>query len=181
MNSDQESYILSQLAMFSRKLPKFSDGRIDYSNSDIAMVLTIFVEYKGKLLILKRSDKVAAYKGKWNAVAGYLDEIKPLAEKIKEELSEELGINENIEEIKIGQFYQYFDQYINKKWLITPVLATFKKEPEIKLDWEYTEYKWIEPAELADFDTVSGLEDTYFHTNPSKKDYTEEGYQEINI
>jgi len=72
-----EAKIFKLLKEFSKKLPKFEDGRINYSCSDEAPVITIFVRYKDKILLLKRSDKVAAYKGKWNTIAGYLDEIRP--------------------------------------------------------------------------------------------------------
>ena len=36
----------SQIQKFSDKLPKFPDGRINYSNSKIAPVITIFIKYK---------------------------------------------------------------------------------------------------------------------------------------
>ncbi len=49
------------LQEFSEKLPKFPDGRIDYSGSDKAPVLTCFVKFGDKILLLKRSDKVRTY------------------------------------------------------------------------------------------------------------------------
>lgn len=66
---------------FAKILPHFPDGRIDYSHASKAPVVIIFVKHKGKILLLKRSSKVRAYKGKWQVVAGYLDEVKPLREK----------------------------------------------------------------------------------------------------
>lgn len=59
-----EQKMLEIIKEFAKKLPKFPDGRIDYSNSDIAPVITVFVRYKDKILILKRSDKVRAYQRK---------------------------------------------------------------------------------------------------------------------
>ena len=85
MSSNQ---ILSKIQEFADKLPKFDDGRIDYSNSDTAPVITVFVKYKDKILLLKRSNKVNNYPSKWNTVSGYLDEVKPIKNKILEELSE---------------------------------------------------------------------------------------------
>ncbi|MBO8183616.1 MAG: NUDIX domain-containing protein [Archaeoglobus sp.] len=141
------------------KLPKFPDGRIDYSKSDIAPVITVFVKYRDKILLLKRSDKVSTYKGKWNTVAGYLDEIRPIEEKVLEELGEELGIGEeNILSIRIADPFEFKDSRIGKTWIVTPVLIELGKEPEITLDWEHTDYTWIHPDELKNFDTVPNLD-----------------------
>lgn len=149
------------LREFSEKLPKFSDGRIDYSNSDKAPVLTCFVKYGNKILLLKRSDKVRVYQGLWNSVAGYLDEFRPLEEKAHEELREELGITADIiKQTKLGQPYELTDNKAQKIWIIFPVLIELNKEPAIKLDWEHTDYKWIDPNDLKSFDIVPDLDKT---------------------
>lgn len=153
--------VLALLKKFSKKLPKFEDGRIDYSNSNEAPVITIFVKFKDKILLLKRSDKVRTYKLKWNTIAGYLDEIKPIKEKVLEELREEIGIKEeNISSILFGKSYELKDKEINKTWIVHPVLVELKNKIEIKLDWEHTEYKWVHPDEIKNFNIVTGLEET---------------------
>jgi len=155
---EREQKILKTIKRFAGKLPSFPDGRIDYSDSDIAPVITVFIKYKDKILLLKRSDKVRTYQGKWNTVAGYLDELKPIRNKVLEEIQEELGINEdNVLSIHIGESYEFTDIEINKTWIVQPVLAVLKNEPEVKLDLEHTECKWIKPEELKDFDTVPKL------------------------
>ncbi len=193
----KEEKILKIIKDFSKKLPKFKDGRINYSNSDIAPVITVFIKYdihptagavghpvvgkekifnsgfhprppeergipalpnKDKILLLKRSKKVLTYEGKWNSVAGYLDELKPIQEKVVEEIEEELGIKKNkISSIFLGESYEFKDNEIKKTWIVLPVLVELKNEPEIKLDREHTEYKWIEPEELENFDIVPNL------------------------
>ena len=158
----QEQKILNIIKEFSEKLPKFSDGRIDYSNSNIAPVVIVFIKYKNLILLLKRSDKVRTYQKKWNTVAGYLDEIKPIQKKALEEIQEETKISkENILSIQIKEPYKFTDSEINKTWIIVPVLAELKNKPEIKLDWEHLEYKWINPKELKNFDLVSNLEESF--------------------
>lgn len=155
----KEEKILKTIEEFAKKLPKFPDGRIDYSNSDTAPVITVFVKYKDKILLMKRSNKVRTYKGKWNTVAGYLDEVKPIEEKAFEEIREELGVaKDNILSLHIGELCEFADSEINKHWIICPVLVKLKNEPEIRLDWEHTEYKWIKPEELKEFDIVSNLD-----------------------
>ena len=45
-----EKSVLNLLKELSEKLPKFEDGRIDYSNSDKAPVITVFVKYRDDIL-----------------------------------------------------------------------------------------------------------------------------------
>lgn len=159
---EKEEEILNTIELFSKKLPKFPDGKIDYSSSDTAPVITVFIKYKDKILLLKRSDKVLTYKGKWNTVAGYLDEIKPISEKIREELKEELGIKESdISFIFLGESYQFRDEDISKTWIIFPVLTELNKELKLKLDWEHTEYRWVNPDEMSSLDIVPHLNQSF--------------------
>lgn len=155
----QEKDITNLLQEFSDRLPHFPDGRIDYHSSDKALVLTCFVEYAGKILLLKRSDQVGTYRGLWNSVAGYIDEAVPLEDKIREELREELGLGKDaIASLRVGKMYDFFDPGIGKTWFIVPCLATLAAEPHLQLDWEHTEYRWIGPEELGSFPVVPGLE-----------------------
>jgi len=153
----QEKKALIVVEEFAKKLPKFPDGRINYSSSNIAPVTTVFIKYKSRILLLKRSYKVSTYRGKWNSVSGYLDEIVPIREKILEELREEVGIDEDkILSIYVGKDYEF--THNKKTWNVYPALANLKNKPTIKLDWEHTEYKWIKPEELKNFDTVPELD-----------------------
>ena len=156
--NEREQKILKTIEEFDKKLPKFPDGRINYSNSNIAPIITVFIKYKDRILLLRRSDKVLTYQKKWSTVAGYLDELKPIREKILEEIQEEIGLTEdNITTINIGRPYQFTDNELNKTWIRHPILVELKNKPIIKLDWEHTECKWIKPEELKEFDTVPKL------------------------
>jgi len=151
--------ILEIVEGFSLRLPKFPDGRIDYSLSDVAPIVTVFVRYRDKILLLKRSDKVGTYRGKWNTVAGYLDDAKPVREKALEELREEIGVREeDISSMRFGEMLEFQDERIGRTWIVNPVLVELKKKPEIKLDWEHIEYKWIKPDELKNFDVTFNLD-----------------------
>ena len=50
---------------------------------------------------------------------------------------------------------------IKKTWVVHPILIELNKKPEVKLDWEHTEFKWIKPEQIKDFDRVYGLEKSY--------------------
>jgi len=163
---EQEHNYQETIKRFSNKLPHFPDGRIDYTNSKEAPALNCFVESNGKILLLKRSEKVGNYQGMWNSIGGYLDENKPLENKVKEELIEELDIKEeNIADIKIGKAYAFHDEDIDKIWHIFPVLVKLKTEPKIKLDWEHTDFVWVKKEEIANYNTVPKLVEVLGHLN----------------
>lgn len=150
---------------FSGKLPRFPDGRIDYSTSNSAPVIIIFVKVGEEFLLLRRSEKVSNYQGKWSASAGFLDDEKHIQEKVMDELIAELGITKEqlqglITEIKIREYYEFKDDNSGKTWLKTPVLVELREKPEIRLDWEHDDYCWVRCEELVNYDTVIDLEHT---------------------
>ena len=155
----REEKIINIIKEFDEKLPKFPDGRIDYSDSDSAPVIIVFLKHGKKILLLKRSEKGLHYRGKWSVVAGFLDEIRPIKDKILEEVQEEVGIKEeDILKISIGEPYEFQDEEIDKTWIRCPALIELKEQIKPILDWEHEEYRWIEMEELKDFDVVPGTE-----------------------
>src|SRR5436309_6273284 len=92
--NDLGSKIPAAVESLGNKLPRFPDGRIDYTHATVAPVILCFVQWQDKILLLKRSEKVLSYKNKWNTVGGYLDELKTLRQFALDELREELGISE---------------------------------------------------------------------------------------
>ena len=153
-----ENILKSLLAELKPKLPAFEDGRIDYRNASKSPGLACFVRFDDKILLLKRSDKVLAAKDKWYVVAGFLDEQKSLKHKVKEELKEELNIDEaTIKQIILAEPWEYIDTAAGKTWVQFPVLVDLKEMPKITLDWEHTEYKWVLLHEIFMYDTPDSL------------------------
>jgi 8-oxo-dGTP pyrophosphatase MutT (NUDIX family) len=156
---EKNKEIFRKLIELEKKLPKFPDGRINYSKSDECLVLTVFITYNKKILLLKRSRNVGTYKNKWNTVTGYIDEKKPIFDKIIEELEEEIDINKkNIVYYTLFESFEFIDKKINKKWIVYPSIVELKKKPKIKLDWEHSEYKWINPRDILKYDIVPNLD-----------------------
>lgn len=160
----REEKLLSVINELAQRLPKFPDGRINYSNSKIAPVIIVFVRHEDKILALKRSNKVLAYKGMWSVVAGFLDEVKPIREKIIEELREELNIDEkDISSIHIGKSYEFNDEKIQRIWLRCPVVVDLKTRPEIRLNQENVSYKWVTQEEFKDLSLIPSTQTTLEH------------------
>ena len=127
-------------------------------------IVTSFIKNGDKILILKRSDKVKSMKCLWAGVSGIIEknDTTPLA-RAKTEILEETGINgKEIELFKANELIKIESaQYKNHEWNIFPFL--FKtKNPEIKLNWENSEFKWIKPNEIKNYETVPELEKILF-------------------
>lgn len=134
--------------------------RIDYRKRKIAPVITAFVKYKNKILLLKRSNKVGTYRGRWNVVAGFLDDKKRVREKAMEEISEEVGLRKNdVEFVRAGIPFKVKDKKINKIWVVHPILFESKTN-KIKLDWEHTNYRWIFPNQLKRYKITPRLDES---------------------
>jgi 8-oxo-dGTP pyrophosphatase MutT (NUDIX family) len=127
-----------------------------------SVATSLIVNSEGNLLILKRSDKVKTYKGLWGGVAGYIEKNeKPLDtayKEIREEVGlkkEDINLKKKLDPIKITDFYE------NKKfnWEIFVFLFELSKKNDIKIDWEHSEYRWIKPSEIIDFNTVPHLKE----------------------
>jgi ADP-ribose pyrophosphatase YjhB (NUDIX family) len=135
-----------------RDLPHFDDGRINFTGVRKAPVLNVVVYCNDEILIVKRSQKVSAYRGLWNGISGFIDEPKPIEDFAMQELSEELSATPDA--IRLAAPYEVEDREIDRVWIVYPVLAIFEKKPEIVLDWEHTDFVWIKSEDIEDYDYV---------------------------
>ena len=111
-----------------------------------------------KFLILKRSQNVKTLKGKWSGISGIIEGNEEPLQRAKIEIFEELGITEDyLELLKTAPQMQISSQYVNHQWSVFPFLFSVK-EPNIKLNWENSEYKWIYANEISKYQTVPSLD-----------------------
>jgi 8-oxo-dGTP pyrophosphatase MutT (NUDIX family) len=122
-------------------------------------IVTSFIRDNEKLLILKRSEKVKSMKGLWAGISGIIEKNEEPLKRAKIEIFEEVGITEDLitlvktsEEMRINS-----PQYENHEWEIFPFLFEVKN-PTIKLNWENSEFKWINIEELENYETVPSLQ-----------------------
>ena len=141
-------------------LPRFEDGRINYTGSPLSAVVIVVVRHIDKFLILKRSQRVANYKGMWDFLAGYFDKLVSASDIASNELIEELGITGGFTLSELEPLMQT-DGKIDKSWLVFPVLAELDATPQIKLNWENERYEWIYGKELAKYETVPGARELF--------------------
>jgi 8-oxo-dGTP pyrophosphatase MutT (NUDIX family) len=134
-------------------LPKFEDGRVDYTHARKAPVVTVVVYHDGKILLLRRSDKVLTHARMWSNVAGYIDEPRSAEDFALQELSEEIGLDPSvIKRLTLVGRHERSDPKHQREWLVYTVLAELHHRPDIKLDWEHTDFAWVTLEELSAYD-----------------------------
>lgn len=132
------------------------DGTVDIKNLEETHVVTSFIENEGEILLLKRSELVGTYQGLWAGCSGYLEEDeKPLERAIKE-IEEEVGLR-NPELVVEGIPLLSRDE--KKIWVIHPYLFHCNSR-DVTIDWEHTDFRWINPSQLSEFETVPRLSRT---------------------
>ena len=122
-------------------------------------IVTSFLLNQEKILILKRSETVKTMKNMWSGISGIIENYEEPLTRAKIEIFEEVGIKENeIKLLKIGNEIDIISpQYKNHQWHVFPFLfETYNLE--IKINWENSDFKWINPVELKEFDIVPSLE-----------------------
>ena len=111
--------------------------------------------------MLKRSDRVRTHRGKWAGVSGSVDADSPLEQALVE-IREETGLEgDAIRLLREGEPLDIPDSETGTIWRVHPFVFQIEDPLAIRLDWEHTESRWIDPGELDDLDTVPRLRETW--------------------
>jgi len=133
----------------------------DYTHAKSAPVIAIYVKYRDKWLLVKRSDKHLTYQGMWSCLAGFVDDEKSMEEKVRFEITEELGLKESdIKEIKQGETYLFVDKELDREW-IRHLFFVEITHPNLTLSWEHSEFVWIHPGDVANYETTPGFKEDF--------------------
>ena len=122
-------------------------------------VVTCVIRHEGRILLLKRSDRVGTHRGKWACVSGYVEEGDIISRRAAREVEEETGLSSSdVKMEKEGSPVKFFDDAEGKTWTVHPFLFRSNTDA-IKIDWEHTEYRWIKPPDIGHYDTVPKLKE----------------------
>jgi len=122
-------------------------------------VVTCFLESNGEILILRRSEQVGSYQGRWAGVSGYIETTAD--EQALTEIEEETSLcGEDLKLIKMGKPLSIKDERLGVKWIVHPYLFHIKDRSKIRMDWEHKEARWIKPKDLDNYQTVPMLKET---------------------
>ncbi len=126
------------------------------SNLPEKRVVTCFLESGNKILILRRSEQVGSYRGRWAGVSGYIETTPD--EQALTEIEEETALSsEDLTLVKRGEPLLVDDTQMGVRWVVHPYLFRIKDPRKVKTDWEHKEARWIKPEEITDYETVPKL------------------------
>ena len=139
-------------------------GSLELAGVEEVPVVTAFLQREdGRILLLRRSERVGSFQGHWAGVSGFLESDPPLAQALTE-IREETGLAaERVELATQGEILLSRDR--DRVYAVHPFRFRVDR-PEIRLDWEHTEFRWIAPEEIASFPTVPRLGDTWRRVAP---------------
>ncbi len=117
-------------------------------------VVSCFLECDAMILILRRSELVGSFRGKWAGVSGYIETTTD--EQTLIEIEEETGLcPEDVELVKKGSPLEAEDEGI--RWVVHPYLFRIKERDKVKIDWEHCDQRWIKPEDIDNYQTVPML------------------------
>ena len=127
------------------------------TNLQFRHVITSFLHSDLGILLLRRSGKVGTYQGRWAGVSGYLEPSEDPLQRANIEIREELGISAaQVSLVRSGEVLRDFDEENDTVWIVHPFLFEMH-EQNIRLDWEHTEYEWVNPDDLRLYETIPKL------------------------
>lgn len=131
-------------------------GTVDLRDVEETHVVTSFLQRDdGRILLLKRSDRVGSFRGCWAAVSGFLEDPTPIAQAIRE-IEEETGVHADaLTRLREGE--PILARGENRIYEVHPFLFRVH-DPKIQIDWEHSESEWVDPTEIPRRVTVPKLD-----------------------
>ncbi len=139
-------------------------GTVELEGVRAVDVVTAFLEREdGRILLLRRSDRVGSFQGYWAAVSGFLEEATPLDQAVTE-IGEETGIRPaDLHLATAGEMV--WAREGATIYRVHPFrFAT--SHTEFHLDWEHSEAEWVDPAEIPRRRCVPKLEQVWEVVRP---------------
>lgn len=109
-------------------------------------------------MILRRSEQVGSYQGRWAGVSGYVE--KSPDEQALVEIREETSLSGgDVTLIRKGEPLPVEDEKLGVRWVVHPYLYHIKDRSNITIDWEHKESRWIDPKDIVEYQTVPMLKE----------------------
>jgi 8-oxo-dGTP diphosphatase len=143
-------------------------GWVDLPEVNATPVVTSFLERSdGRILLLKRSEKVGSFRGRWAGISGYLELATPI-EQAYREVEEETGISPaRLTLVTVGT--PLFARGEGRAFEVHPFHFRVH-DPEVLTDWEHTESQWVAPSQIRGLPTVPRLWETWQRVATDSRD-----------
>lgn len=127
-------------------------------------VVTCFLRNRGEVLLLRRSEQVGSYQGRWGGVAGHAEGDPEAA--ARREIEEETGLWKACTLVRHGGAFEVEDEDLGKRWVVHPFLFDCD-DRDASIDWESVEADWVPPTAILERATVPELWTSYRHVAPT--------------
>lgn len=126
--------------------------------TDVVTAFLVRLDHAGfRVLVLRRSDKVGSYQGRWAAISGHLEGNDPLEQALTE-IREEAGVPAaNLHLLATSPPIEIRDDDVGRAWRVHPFLFDVDDPDAVRLDWEHTALRWVDPESVHKLNTVPGL------------------------
>lgn len=131
-------------------------GTVELPGVRATPVVTAVLRNRGRILIVRRSEKVGSFRGRWSAISGHLEGREDPKARAVREVREETGLRGLAFRAAGAPILARHDATM---YVVHPFLFDVASR-RVRLDWENVEHRWIRPAdELDRFQTVPRLKD----------------------
>ncbi len=144
---------LGALASGDRVTVDADRGLVDLPEVQAKPVVSAFVRNRGRFLVLRRSERVGSFQGRWSAVSGYIEGREDPRHRATQEIREETRLTG-------VRFRKAAAPLITRLGTTAFVVHPFLFDApsrRVTLDWENVEHRWIAPADLDSLPTVPRL------------------------
>ena len=129
-------------------------GHVDLPEVEAKPVVSAFLRSRGRFLVVRRSEKVGTFQGRWSAVSGYVEGGEDPRDRALQEIREETRIA-HARFVAAGR--PVVTRHGSTAFVVHPYLFDVGTR-KVTLDWENVEFRWIAPDELAGLETVPRLD-----------------------
>jgi translation initiation factor 2B subunit (eIF-2B alpha/beta/delta family) len=132
---------------------------------DETRVVTVFLRHDADVLLLRRSDAVGSYAGKWGAVAGHAEGDPAGA--ARTEIREETGFDPATDTtlVRRGDPFDVVDADRGTRWVVHPFLFDCERRA-VEPNYETSAFEWVAPTEILRRETVPDLWKSYDRVRP---------------
>lgn len=127
---------------------------VDLPDVEAKPVVSVFLRNRGRFLVVRRSDRVGSFQGRWSAISGYVEGDEDPRARAGQEIREETRV-------RGARFRRSAEPLLtrhgNTAFVVHPFLFDAPTR-RVVLDWENVEYRWITPDELKGLRTVPRLD-----------------------
>jgi ADP-ribose pyrophosphatase YjhB (NUDIX family) len=134
------------------------DDFVDGEDRARTNVVTSFLQHNGEILLLRRSERVRTYHGRWAGVSGSIDGGRTPEQQARLEILEETTLNDDdVRLVAVGTPLDFEDVEVKRRWIVHPFRFIVLHPEKVRTDWEHVESRWIDPGDLPSFATVPKL------------------------